>query len=155
MFRVHALPSASFAPLFGLDDAALHARHARRVVADTFPGFPCRLSLEDAHPGETLLLVHHTHHAVDSPYRDAGPIFVREHAVTATPLPQEIPQLFRHRLLSLRAYSENGLNMFKADVIPGQALEDAIAEAFTDPLIAYLHVHFARPGCYAALVTRH
>jgi hypothetical protein len=41
-----------------------------------------------------------------------------------------------------------------ADLVDGQALEEMIARLFADPRAAYLHVHFAKPGCYAARVAR-
>lgn len=74
-FRITALPGEPFEPLFAMDDTALHARLARRVVADRQPGFPCRVSLVDAAPGETLVLVHYRHQAVATPFRAS-------HAVT-------------------------------------------------------------------------
>lgn len=55
-FRIVALPAASFAPLFGLSDQKLAGRGAVRCVADRRPGFPCRVSLRDADPGESLLM---------------------------------------------------------------------------------------------------
>lgn len=126
MFRIQALPTERFAAQFALDDAALHARGARRVVVDACPGFPCRVSLQDALPGETVVLLHHLHHDVDSLYRASGTVFVRQ-AARAEP---------------------------ETDVVPGTELESAIGNLFEDPQIAYLHLHHARAGCYAALVTR-
>lgn len=59
MFRLHTLPAEIFAPLFDLDEAALHARHVRRVLADRAPGYPCRASLRDADPAIAYLHLHH------------------------------------------------------------------------------------------------
>ena len=44
--------------------------------------------------------------------------------------------------------------MVDADVVDGQALEPVIARLLGDPRADYLHVHFARPGCYAARIDR-
>jgi Protein of unknown function (DUF1203) len=41
-----------------------------------------------------------------------------------------------------------------AEVAEGTLLEDAIARLFSSPDAQYLHVHFARPGCYAVRVER-
>jgi hypothetical protein len=142
-----------FAQLFALDDAELEARGGKRYLADRIPGFPCRVSLEDAAPGESLVLIPFTHQPADSPYRASGPIFVREGARQASPCLGEVPGLLRLRLLSVRAYDSNSL-MVDADVVDGKALEPAIERLFSDPRIAYLHVHFARPGCYACRVDR-
>jgi len=152
-FRITALAAEAFAPLHALDDDTLRARGMRRMVADEKPGFPCRVSLMDAEPGERVILLPFTHHDVDSPYRGAGPIFVREAAVTATPAVDEIPALLRPRLLSLRAYDRDAM-MIGCEVVEGRDLEAAIARQFADPAAAYLHVHNARPGCFNCAIER-
>ena len=50
-----------------LSDDGLHPATARRVIADANPGYPCRVSLEDAEVGETLILVLFAHREADSP----------------------------------------------------------------------------------------
>ena len=60
-FVIHGLSPDTFRPLFALDDGALAARNIRRVVADADRGFPCRVTLEDARQGETLLLLPFLH----------------------------------------------------------------------------------------------
>ena len=152
-FRIHALPLEPFAPLFAMTDEALHAHGARRVVADGRPVYPCRVSLQDATEGERLVLLHHEHQSADTPYRAAGPIYVREAAMRATPAVDEVPHLLRSRLLSLRAYDARGM-MVWADVRPGEDLEAGIAELFAIDRVDYLHLHYAKPGCYACRVSR-
>lgn len=152
-FRITALPRAPFEPLFALPDAALPAHLARRVVAGPEGGYPCRVSLLDAMPGEALILVHHEHQPVDTPFRSGHAIYVREQAEQAHPAPGEVPPLFRSRLLSLRAFDAQGM-MRDADVVEGTAVEPVIAHLLADPATAYLHIHYARPGCYAARVDR-
>ena len=44
--------------------------------------------------------------------------------------------------------------MTGCDVVDGRDLEAAVQTLFADPRAAYLHVHYARPGCYAARVER-
>src|SRR5688572_10495840 len=58
-YRISGLDPADFAALLGGDEATLAAHNARRVVAANKPGFPCRVTLEDAEPGESLILLHH------------------------------------------------------------------------------------------------
>jgi hypothetical protein len=147
------LPAAPFAPLFDLDAAQLQARAARRVHADATPGFPCRVSLEDARPGEELLLLHYLHQATESPYRAAGPIYVRRHARTAAPVPNQVPQAIARRLISLRGYDAEDM-MIAADVHAGDTVAAAIVQAFADPRVRYLHLHHARQGCFACRVER-
>lgn len=152
-FRFVALPSEPFEPLFGRSDAELAAAGARRMVVNEKPGFPCRVSLVDAEVGETVLLLPFTHHDVTSPYRGSGPIFVRRGARTATPGVDEIPTMFEHRLLSVRAYDGTAM-MVGADVVNGGELDGTIRRLFADDHVSYLHVHNARPGCYNCRVVR-
>lgn len=152
-YVVSGLPLAPFAPLFGLDAAALAVHGARRVVADARPGYPCRVSLEDAAPGESLLLLNWRHLDGDTPYRSDGPIFVREAATASARFRSVIPGQQLSRLLSVRAYDGDG-GMRDADVVEGVALEALVARFFADPAVAFLHVHNARRGCYACRIDR-
>lgn len=152
-FQISALPAEPFAALFAMSEAELAGHGAVRRIADAKPGFPCRVSLEDANPGETLILVNYEHQPAASPYRASHAIYVREKAVEARPAPGEVPALFRTRLLSVRAYDEAGM-MTAADVVPGEDLERALESLLADPAVAYLHLHNAKPGCYAARVDR-
>src|SRR5579864_268983 len=78
-FRIKGLPAEPFAGMFGLPDAALAARGAVRRIADgRSPGYPCRISLTDAAPGDRLLLVNYEHHPVASPYRMRFAVYVRK-----------------------------------------------------------------------------
>jgi hypothetical protein len=45
--------------------------------------------------------------------------------------------------------------MVGCELIEGRELKAAIERRFADPRAAYLHVHFAAPGCYAARIERH
>ncbi len=152
-FRVVALEAGRFAPWFALSDEDLAARGARRVVADETPGYPCRVSLEDAAVGDELLLLPFAHHDVASPYRASGPIYVRRGVASAVLAPGELPRMLRHRLLSLRAYDAAG-DLAGAEVVEGAALEAAIERAFADEAVRELHVHNARPGCFNCRIVR-
>lgn len=117
-------------------------------------GLPCRVTLEDAEPGETVLLLPWRHHDVDTPYRADGPIFVSESARITAVSPNAVPEQQRSRLLSVRAYDAQGW-MQDAEVVDGAELETLIARWFNDnPEIHFLHVHNARRGCYACRVNR-
>jgi hypothetical protein len=151
-FRISGLPAELFQELFTLSDAELAARGAVRRIADARPGYPCRISLTDAAPGEEVILTHFEHHAVDSPYRASHAIYVRrgEQTFAATDL---VPEQLQLRLLSVRAFDRDGM-LVEADVLDGRELEPAIARLFGAPRTSYLHVHYAKPGCYAARVDR-
>jgi Protein of unknown function (DUF1203) len=150
-FQIHALSSEPFAPLFAMSDASLAERQTRRVVADR--GAPCRVSLRDAEPGETLLLTHFEHQSANTPFRASHAIYVRERAVQAYPEIGEVPDQLRGRIMSLRGFDAAGM-MLVADLADGVALEEGIAAIFADPSVDYVHLHFAKQGCYAARVMR-
>ena len=152
-FQISGLPLAQFAPLFSLSDEQLQAHNAVRRIADRNPGFPCRVSLRDAEPGESVLLLNYEHHAVATPYRSSHAIYVRENARQATLAVGEIPPVLSSRLLSVRAFDGAGF-MVGADVVQGAELAPAISKFFSDSAVAYLHLHNAKPGCYAARVDR-
>ena len=152
-FQISALPLDEFRPLFELSDEELGQRGIVRRVADASPGFPCRVSLEDAAVGERVLLLNYEHLAVRGPYRSSHAIYVRENAVEAHPRRNEVPQVLSRRLLSVRAFDNEGM-LREADVVQGVDLARAIESLFCNDSVAYLHVHNAKPGCYAARVDR-
>jgi Protein of unknown function (DUF1203) len=152
-FQISGLNREQFQDLFELDDDALAARGAKRYVADKQPGFPCRVSLIDANPGESVILLAFNHQASPTPYNATGPIFVREAAQSAVITENEVPEQLRSRLLSVRAYDSNDL-MTEADVVDGRELETHLHRLMDKPETSYVHVHFARPGCYACRVDR-
>jgi hypothetical protein len=151
-FQISALPAEPFAHLFELSDDELVARRARRIIVDKQPGVPCRVSLRDVAIGETAVLVHFEHLPVDSPFRASYAIYVSR-ADRARPAPNEVPAVLRSRLLAVRAFDAAGM-LIDADVCDGAALEPVVARMFAPTHAEYLHVHFAKPGCYAARIDR-
>lgn len=152
-FQFQALPAEQFQNLARLTDAELARLNVQRVVVDEKPGYPCRVSLADAEIGETVYLLSHTHHDVTSPYRAVGPIYVRPDVSMATPAVNEIPPMFWHRLLSVRAYDGAAL-LVAAEVVLGEVLENTVKLLLADTRVAYLHIHNARPGCFNCRVVR-
>jgi hypothetical protein len=61
--------------------------------------------------------------------------------------------MFRHRLLSVRAFDDSGM-MIDADVIDGERLESLIELMLRNESTDVLHIHNAKLGCYAAMVKR-
>jgi hypothetical protein len=150
-FHFQGLPFDRFAPLFALSDAELEARGFRRLVAGEGENLPCRISLEDVDPGEELLLINYEHQPAHSPYRAKGPIFVSKHGVRFDG--GDVPPALRTRLLSLRAYDKDGM-IVEADAIDGNEVEPVLERLFARDDTAYVHVHYAKRGCFAALVER-
>lgn len=152
-FRITGLPSESFRHLFGLSEAELAKRMVKRYVADEKPGFPCRIEMRDAEPGETLLLLNHVCQPADTPYRASHAIFVREGATHTFDKVDEVPEAMRVRLLSLRAYDADGM-MVDADVTEGGGIEILIERLFANPAVSYIHAHNAKRGCYSGRIDR-
>jgi hypothetical protein len=152
-FRITGLPAEKFRHLFELSDEELVRQGAVRRTADARnPGYPCRISLTDSHEGDELLLVNYEHHPPDSPYRMRFAIYVRRGEETYDAIDQ-VPEQLRIRQLAARSFDRNGM-MVGWQLVDGRKLEDAIERLFANPKAAYLHVHYAAPGCYAARIDR-
>ena len=152
-FRISGLSAEQFAPLFQMSDAELAMLGARRQIADDrTPGYPCRISLTDSRKGDELLLVNYEHHAVSSPYRMRFAVFVRRGEERYDEI-DRVPEQLRLRKLAARAFDANAM-MVGFELVDGRDVEGAIEKLLADPRAAYLHLHFAAPGCYAARVDK-
>lgn len=143
-FRIFPIESAASVLAF--------AAASERVVADEKPGFPCRVCLRDASPGEELVLASFSPFRGHGPYRATGPIFVHPSCAPHEPT-DELPEILRARPLSLRAY-DAGERLLVGALTEGGRLTADVERLLTDPEVAELHVHFARPGCYACRIVR-
>jgi hypothetical protein len=153
-FIVSGLPIERFEHCFGLSDDVLAQRGVVRITAGDAGRYPCRVTLEDAAPGQSLLLVNYRHQSAPTPYRSNYAIFVSEAARQTRRLgPGELPPVLRGRPIALRAYDGAGM-LLGAEL----ALADDVAEKargqLDDPAVAYLHAHNAAHGCYAARIDR-
>ncbi len=151
-FRVLGLSPETFRPLFDLSDAELIERGIRRVYADG-PGYPCRVSMAQAEPGEELLLVNYEHQPAHTPYRSQHAIYVRKSAQETYAAVDEIPEILATRLLSVRAF-DAGHMMIDAEVCEGKEAREIFERFLANPEASYLQVHNAKRGCYAARVER-
>ncbi len=152
-FQIHALSPDPFKPLFALTNEELKQTRASRLIVDTKHTHPCRVSLADAEIGETVILTNFTHQPAESPYQATHAIFVREHAEQAFPEVGVVPEAIQTRLISIRAF-DNKHHLIDADVVDGSYLNTAIPATFENPKVVYMHLHNARPGCFAARVSR-
>jgi len=152
-FRITGLSAEPFESLFGLPDAELSRRGAVRRILDRKPGYPDRIELRDAEPGQSVLLVNYTHLPVQTPYRSSYAIYIREGARTRYDRVNEVPDQFRSRLLSLRAFDHQSM-LRDADIVEGAAVERLFERLLSNPQTAYIHAHFAKHGCFAARIER-
>ena len=151
-FIVTGLPLEPFAQLFGLADDDLAQHGAVRVIAAE-GRYPCRVSLEDAAPGERVLLVNYQHQDAATPYRSNYAIYVREAAAQTRPKAGEMPPVLRDRPIAVRAFDAAGM-LVGAELALNDDVEAAIGRQFANPAAAYLHAHNAAHGCFAARIDR-
>jgi hypothetical protein len=64
-----------------------------------------------------------------------------------------VPEQLRRRVLAVRAFDADAM-LLGWELTDGGKLEEVIERLLADPRAAYLHIHFAAPGCYAARVER-
>lgn len=152
-YRISGLDPADFAHLVGKTDTELAGLGAVRMIADAKPGFPCRITLEDAEPGEALLLVNHVSHGAVGPYRASHAIFVREGAGEAARYEARMPPSLDTRILSLRGFDGDGMMRDACLAHPGEA-DPSIRAMLANPAIDHIDAHNATRGCFAARIDR-
>lgn len=151
--RIRGLDPAPFQPLFDADPASPMADFAVIRTVESSPGSPCRVTLDDAAPGETVALLNYTHHDVATPFRSAHAIYVRRDAREAFDAVNTIPPAFARRTISLRGFDAEGW-MLGFELVPGTEVLEAARRLLANPKIAYLHAHYAGAGCYGGWVGR-
>jgi hypothetical protein len=135
-------------------DSTLADSHRRDLMAivytaDEFPGYPCRQCLRDAEVGEELILVSFDPFTLASPYRQAGPIFLHRTDCSTNRDDSVVPEQLRRRQLSVRAFDADEM-MIDAAVITGDGLADELQRFASNPETAFVDVHNATRGCWAA-----
>jgi hypothetical protein len=151
-YRVTGLDPAPYRPLFGLPDEELAKRGVVRMTV-TSPTFPCRVSLTDREIGESVLLLNHVSHDVANPYRATHAIFVTETDQDAAEYVDEVPPVFRSRVLSLRGFDRDGMMAEAILTQPGEA-DAGIRQLFANPDVQLIHAHNATRGCFSAKIER-
>lgn len=152
-FRITGLSPEPFQSLFGLTDQELASLGMKRYIVDSNPGFPDRIEMKDAELGQSVLLLNHVCQPAKTPYRASHAIFIREWATQAYDTVDQVPESMRIRLLSLRAFTDDGM-MLDADVADGIAIEHVVTRMFANPEVSYIHVHNAKQGCYSGRIDR-
>jgi len=151
-YIVRGIDPEPYRELFGLQDEELASRGViRMTVAD--PTFPCRVSLTDREIGESVLLLNHVSHDVANPYRAAHAIFVTEAEQEPAEYVDEVPPVFKPRMLSLRGFDKDGMMTEAILTQPGEA-DAGIRRLFDNPEIETIHAHNATRGCFAAKIER-
>lgn len=152
-FQLVGINPQPFVALFALSDEQLQAQGALRCFATESPGYPCRVSLDDAKQGEELLLLPYVHQSGATPYHASGPIFVRRGATQQRCAPGDVPPYVTRRLMSLRAYDAAHM-MIDATVCEGPATAQHLQAFFARDEVAYIHLHNAKRGCFSCTALR-
>ena len=82
-FRITGLPATEFAHLANLSGEQLEQLGIQRTRVEAPNAAPDRISLRDAEPGETVLLLNYEHQPAESPYRSRHAIYVIEGELTS------------------------------------------------------------------------
>ena len=152
-FQIGGLDEEHFRYLFGQDAEELSKYGVERMTVESQPGYPCRVSLKDVEIGETVLLMNYEHLSLASPYRSSHAIFVHEGSTRTIVDKNQIPELLRSRLLSVRAFDQSAM-MVDADVVDGHELEPVIERMLSLRPVSFLHLHNAARGCFLARLDR-
>ena len=151
-FRVRGLDPEAFLPYFQMSDDELRDIGAVRIISDG-QGQPCRVSLAEARAGDELVLLNYEHQPAATPYRSRHAIYVARSSSRAFDGIDVVPEVIRHRLVSVRAFDSHNM-IVDADVVDGNEVEGVFERLLANPRVAYLHVHNAKRGCYSAYVER-
>jgi len=151
-FKITAITN-TYNPLFELTAEALAEKNMVKMLVDATPGFPCRVSLEDAEIGEEVLLLPFEYHKTTSPYKASGPVFIRKNAVKADLTVNEIPKMLFKRQQTLRVYDANGM-MIATKSPTADALRKEIETLLKNPIASYIQIHNTNPGCYNCQINR-
>lgn len=151
-YMIEGLDPEKFAPLFRLSDAELAEQgiHASLAIEGAAP---CRVSLCEAAEGDRMLLLNYMHQPAISPYRSMHAIYVAQGSAEPGVYRGSIPPIMQTRILSVRAFDADDM-ILDADVVDGAEAEPIIERLLAIPQTAYLHVHFAKRGCFAGTVRR-
>jgi len=148
-YRIAGLDPAAFA-----DSEQMIAAGAIRVTADKPNAFPCRITLEDAEPGESLLLLNHLSADVATPFRASHAIYIREGAREASLYADVMPAFISSRATSLRGFDAAGMMREAFLAAPGEA-DAGTRRLLERKEISHVDIHTAAWGCFLARAERH
>lgn len=152
-FQFQALKHQQFTQYYGLTDEELASKGVQVYTVDSYPGYPCRVTLKESEVGKRILLLNHEHLSVNSPYRSRHAIFVEDGAQAQNVPINNVPESIKLRQVSIRAFDSNGM-MTEADCISGEKVAPLLSSMLSNPEVAYIQVHTAERGCFLAQVER-
>lgn len=116
---------------------------------------PCRQCLRYGSEGETMLLGSYDLPRPRGVYWTPSPIFLHQRDCTRFEAVNEIPEIVRGSLVSVRAYDADDLCLYDlGQVSEGADVDGPLARALGDPRTAFVNIHTAKPGCLLCRVER-
>lgn len=135
----------------GIDD---NGNTIRRVAA-TAGGAPCRHCLRDAQAGDMMLLGSYNLLAPLGIYWTPSPIFVHADACARYDAADDVPEIVRTRLVSVRAYDRDDQCLYDlGQAVQGTAVDPFLTRAIGDARTKFVNIHTAKPGCLLCRMER-
>ena len=126
----------------------------RRAIS-TGSGAPCRHCLRNGTKGEEMLLGSYHLPGPTGIYWTPSPIFIHAQDCAAYAGQDEIADIIRTSLISVRAYAEDQAVLYDlGQVTEGPHADAPLARALSDPRTSFVNIHTAKPGCLLCRVER-
>jgi hypothetical protein len=135
----------------GVDDGG---NTVRWEIAD-HDGYPCRHCLRETRTGQKVLLGSYHLLRPRGIYWTPSPVFVHSASCIRYDRDNEIPEIVRNRLVSVRAYGADDMVIYGlGDVGDGREVDGIVERCLSESRTAYVNVHTARPGCLLCTIER-
>ena len=116
---------------------------------------PCRHCLREAGAGETMLLGSYYLPGPTGIYWTPSPIFLHAESCDAYTGTDEIAEIVRSRMVSVRAYDAAQMCLYDlGHATDGAGIDPFLARAMADPRTSFVNIHTAKPGCMLCRVER-
>jgi hypothetical protein len=116
---------------------------------------PCRHCLGYGRDGETLLLGSYHLPRPRGVYWTPSPIFLHAAPCTRYDRANDIPEIVRGALVSVRAYDAEDQCLYDlGQVAQGTEVDEPLRRALDDRRTAFVNIHTAKPGCLLCRVER-
>jgi hypothetical protein len=116
---------------------------------------PCRHCLAESEIGTPLLLSSYHFGRPHGVYWTPSPIFLHAELCERFERADIVPEIVRHRLVSVRAYDADDMCIYDlGDVCDGTDVERLLERALSGRPTDYVNIHTARPGSFLCRVER-
>jgi Protein of unknown function (DUF1203) len=140
------------------------AERFRHVVTDDFGypierferdrTYPCRHCLREASAVNGMLLLSYQTPKPKSVYGQPTAIFLCALACERFERSDAIPDIVRHRLVSLRAFRSDGMMIYDANQLVEGCHDAVVREIFSREDVAFINAHTAKAGCMLCHIER-